>query len=184
LWVHARRSRRPPLSREGASTHRSTSRRARKAFKGAERGAESLSVRPFQSIVESIQNGDDLGATELRIGLRSRRGQRIELIVHNGARISLLHVGAMVPTCDPLAGEHIYDKLGTNSLGAPAGADISRWEANGLTELDISKLIRSRSRLGNPRMPSAAPTAKVSSPRAQTGTAQHGRARLPAPSSS
>lgn len=64
--------------------------------RGSERGAESLSARPFQGIVESIQNGDDLGATELRVGLRVRRRRTELLIVHNGSPISLLHVGAMV----------------------------------------------------------------------------------------
>ncbi len=64
--------------------------------RGSERGAESLSARPFQGIVESIQNGDDLGATELRVALRVNEKRRELLIVHNGAPISLEHVGAMV----------------------------------------------------------------------------------------
>lgn len=64
--------------------------------RGSERGAESLSARPFQGIVESIQNGDDLGATELRVALRLKKRRREVLIVHNGAPISLEHVGAMV----------------------------------------------------------------------------------------
>lgn len=64
--------------------------------RGSERGAESLSAQPFQGVLESIQNGDDLGATELRVALR-KRGRRGELlVVHNGAPVSLLHVGAMV----------------------------------------------------------------------------------------
>ena len=63
---------------------------------GSERGAESLSARPFQGIMESVQNADDLGATELRVALRVC-GQRHELLIaHNGAPISLRHVGAMV----------------------------------------------------------------------------------------
>src|SRR6266571_6377232 len=64
--------------------------------RGSERGAESLSARPFQGIVESIQNGDDLAATELRVALRGGLRRRDLLVVHNGAPISLLHVGAMV----------------------------------------------------------------------------------------
>lgn len=64
--------------------------------RGSERGAESLSARPFQGIVESIQNGDDLGATELRVALRVKGSRRELLIVHNGTPISLAHVGAMV----------------------------------------------------------------------------------------
>ena len=64
--------------------------------RGSEKGAESLSARPFQGIVESIQNGDDLDASELRLALRLN-GPRLELlIVHNGAPISLVHVAAMV----------------------------------------------------------------------------------------
>src|SRR5687768_18593684 len=47
--------------------------------RGSERGAESLSARPFQGILESIQNGDDLGAKELRIAIR-RRGRKRELL--------------------------------------------------------------------------------------------------------
>jgi hypothetical protein len=64
--------------------------------RGSERGAESLSARPFQGILESLQNGDDLGATELRVGVRRNGSQRELLVVHNGDPISLLHVGAMV----------------------------------------------------------------------------------------
>ncbi len=52
--------------------------------RGSERDAESLSARPFQGIVESIQNGDDLGATELRVALRVK-GSRRELLIASGA---------------------------------------------------------------------------------------------------
>jgi hypothetical protein len=64
--------------------------------RGSEKGAESLSARPFQGIVESIQNGDDLDASELRLALRLNGPGRELLIVHNGAPISLVHVAAMV----------------------------------------------------------------------------------------
>lgn len=64
--------------------------------RGAERGAESLSARPFQGIVEAIQNGDDLGASELRLALRLNGERRELLIVHDGAPISLVHVAAMM----------------------------------------------------------------------------------------
>jgi hypothetical protein len=64
--------------------------------RGSERGAESLSARPFQGIVESIQNGDDLDASELRLALRLNGERRELLIVHNGAPISLVHVAAMM----------------------------------------------------------------------------------------
>lgn len=63
---------------------------------GSERGAESLSARRFQGIVESIQNADDLAATELRVAVRSEGEQRQLLIAHDGDPISLRHVGAMV----------------------------------------------------------------------------------------
>src|SRR4051794_30169613 len=56
--------------------------------RGSERGAESLSARPFQGVLESLQNGDDLGATELRVGLRRKGPQKDLLIVHNGDSIS------------------------------------------------------------------------------------------------
>lgn len=64
--------------------------------RGSERGAESLSARPFQGVLESLQNADDLGATDLRIGLRRKGRHRELLIVHNGDPITLFHVGAMV----------------------------------------------------------------------------------------
>src|SRR3954468_4020430 len=57
--------------------------------RGSERGAESLSARPFQGVLESLQNGDDLGATELRVGIRRKRSQRELLVVHDGDPISL-----------------------------------------------------------------------------------------------
>ena len=64
--------------------------------RGSEKGAESLSARPFQGIVESIQNGDDLDASELRLALRLNGSRRELLIVHNGAPVSLIHIAAMV----------------------------------------------------------------------------------------
>ena len=64
--------------------------------RGSEKGAESLSPRPFQGIVESIQNGDDLDASELRLAVRLNGPRRELLIAHNGAPISLVHVAAMV----------------------------------------------------------------------------------------
>ena len=64
--------------------------------RGSEKGAESLSPRPFQGIVESIQNGDDLDASELRLAVRPNGPRRELLIAHNGAPISLVHVAAMV----------------------------------------------------------------------------------------
>jgi hypothetical protein len=39
----------------------------RASLKGAERGASTLSPRPFQGILECLQNADDLGATRLSV---------------------------------------------------------------------------------------------------------------------
>jgi hypothetical protein len=64
------------------------------AIRNAETAAASLSPRTFQGILECLQNADDLGATELRVALRT--GTRRELlIVHNGAAVSLANVAAM-----------------------------------------------------------------------------------------
>jgi hypothetical protein len=48
----------------------------RASQKGSERGAESLSAQPFQGLLESLQNADDLGAGELRIAVRDQGGRR------------------------------------------------------------------------------------------------------------
>jgi len=64
--------------------------------RGSEQGAESLSSRHFQGILESLQNADDLRATELRIAIRLRGSSRELLIVHNGEPITLEHLAAMV----------------------------------------------------------------------------------------
>jgi hypothetical protein len=93
--------------------------------RGSERGAESLSARPFQGIVESIQNGDDQGASEFRVALRQKRRRRELLIVHNGPPISLVHVGAMIlpwvstKIDDPLASGRFG--IGQNTLRALGG---------------------------------------------------------------
>ena len=62
---------------------------------GAEVGAGMLSPRPFQGLSESLQNADDLGASELRVLLR-HHPRRDLLLIHNGEPVSLAHVGAMV----------------------------------------------------------------------------------------
>jgi hypothetical protein len=63
---------------------------------GASRGAASLSPRPFQGIVEALQNADDLAANELRVAVRKRGRTRELLMAHDGDRVRLDHVGAMV----------------------------------------------------------------------------------------
>jgi hypothetical protein len=67
----------------------------RASQRGAEVGASMLSPRPFQGLSEALQNADDLGASELRIGLRHSPRQEL-LIIHNGKPVSLAHLGAMV----------------------------------------------------------------------------------------
>jgi hypothetical protein len=97
--------------------------------RGSERGAESLSARPFQGIVESIQNGDDLDASELRLALRLN-GERHELlIVHDGAPISQVHVAAMMlpwvttKTDDPReSGKFGIGQKTLRALGGPIDA--------------------------------------------------------------
>lgn len=97
--------------------------------RGSERGAESLSARPFQGIVESIQNADDLAATELRVAIRADGDRRELLIAHNGTPISLRHVGAMVlpwvstKVDDPLAsGRFGIGQKTLRALGGPIEA--------------------------------------------------------------
>ena len=100
--------------------------------RGSERGAESLSARPFQGIIESIQNGDDLRARELLVAVRKKGRRRELLIVHNGAPISLPHVGAMVlpwvstKADDPYASGRFGSGQKTlRALGGPIAAHCS-----------------------------------------------------------
>ncbi len=60
--------------------------------RGAERGAESLTARPYQGLLEQMQNADDLGATALRIGIQ---GDDL-LLAHDGQRVKVAHVVAML----------------------------------------------------------------------------------------
>jgi hypothetical protein len=67
----------------------------RASREGSERGAESLSPRPYQGILESLQNADDVGATALR--LQVVRGDPSELLIaHDGSPVDLGHAGAML----------------------------------------------------------------------------------------
>lgn len=93
--------------------------------RGSERGAETLSARPFQGILESLQNSDDLGAQEVRLAIRQRGRRRELLIVHDGFPMSLPHVGAMVlpwvttKADDPLASGRFG--IGQKTLAALGG---------------------------------------------------------------
>ena len=67
----------------------------RASMRGAGKGASTLSPRPFQGLVECLQNADDLGAASLRLAYR--RSPRPELlIVHDGSPVTLANVGAML----------------------------------------------------------------------------------------
>lgn len=62
---------------------------------GANKGASTLSPRPFQGLVECLQNADDLGATVLHVAYRAEPRPDL-LIVHDGAPVTLANVGAML----------------------------------------------------------------------------------------
>lgn len=97
----------------------------RASMRGADRGASTLSPRPFQGIVECLQNADDLGATALQVAYRN--GPRPELlIVHDGLPVTLANVGAMLlpwlstKDADPdAAGRFGIGQRTLNSLGGP-----------------------------------------------------------------
>jgi hypothetical protein len=88
-WANAALGRFAELIQEQRAIFRASQR-------GAARGGKNLSPRQFQGVVEALQNADDLASTEMRIAVH-RRGRRRELlIVHDGDRVRLDHVGAMV----------------------------------------------------------------------------------------
>jgi hypothetical protein len=97
----------------------------RASMRGADKGASTLSPRPFQGIVECLQNADDLGATALQVAYRD--GPRPELlIVHDGSPVTLANVGAMLlpwlstKDADPdAAGRFGIGQRTLNSLGGP-----------------------------------------------------------------
>lgn len=62
---------------------------------GSERGAESLSPRPYQGVLESLQNADDVRATELRLTVM-RGDPDVMLLGHDGEAVDLGHAGAML----------------------------------------------------------------------------------------
>lgn len=67
----------------------------RASLKGAGKGASTLSPRPFQGIVECLQNADDLGASRLCVAYRATPHPEL-LIVHDGSPVTLANVGAML----------------------------------------------------------------------------------------
>lgn len=98
---------------------------------GANRGASTLSPRPFQGLVECLQNADDLGATVLNVAYRA--GPRPDLlIVHDGAPVTLANVGAMLlpwlSTKDDdsdASGRFGIGQQTLNSLGGPIALHAS-----------------------------------------------------------
>ncbi|PHS19332.1 MAG: hypothetical protein COA78_00330 [Blastopirellula sp.] len=103
----------------------------RASKEGANKGAGTLSPRPFQGLVECLQNADDLGATVLHVAYRA--GPRPDLlIVHNGAPVTLANVGAMLlpwlSTKDADAdasGRFGIGQQTLNSLGSPIALHAS-----------------------------------------------------------
>jgi hypothetical protein len=97
----------------------------RASMRGADKGASTLTPRPFQGIVECLQNADDLGATALQVAYRD--GPRPELlIVHDGSPVTLANVGAMLlpwlstKDADPdAAGRFGIGQRTLNALGGP-----------------------------------------------------------------
>jgi hypothetical protein len=89
--------------------------------RGADRGAESLTARPFQGILEQLQNADDLAASELRLAVL---GDNL-LLVHDGNRVRLAHVVAMLmpwlttKADDPIASGRFG--IGQRTLGILGG---------------------------------------------------------------
>jgi hypothetical protein len=101
----------------------------RASREGAQRGAETLSARPFQGILEVLQNADDVQATEVRLAFRENSGRTELLIVHDGTPLSLTDVTAMtVPwvttkTNDPaLSGRFGIGQMTLLALGRPIDA--------------------------------------------------------------
>ena len=67
----------------------------RASLKRADKGASTLSPRPFQGILECLQNADDLKARRLSVAYREHA--RPELIIaHDGECVTLANVGAML----------------------------------------------------------------------------------------
>jgi hypothetical protein len=97
----------------------------RASMKGADRGASTLSPRPFQGIVECLQNADDLGASRLSVIFRKTDKPEL-LIVHDGSPVTLANVGAMLlpwlstkDTDSDAAGRFGIGQKTLSSLGSP-----------------------------------------------------------------
>jgi hypothetical protein len=89
IWANASVEHMAELIRGQRTIFRASQQRSR-------RGARGQSPRPFQGLLEALQNADDLSAKELRVAIRSQGRKRELLLVHDGHRVQLHHVGAMV----------------------------------------------------------------------------------------
>lgn len=65
-------------------------------LEGGSHGARELNVDAAQGLREIVQNADDLGASEVRFGIQTVKGQVQLLIVHDGACVELKHVLPMI----------------------------------------------------------------------------------------
>ena len=96
----------------------------RASMRGADRGASTLSPRPFQGLIECLQNADDLGASTLHIAYGSKPHPEL-LIVHDGAPVTFANVGAMLlpwlSTKDADADASGRFGIGQRTLGALGG---------------------------------------------------------------
>jgi hypothetical protein len=62
---------------------------------GAKQGAEALNVEAFHGIVEVVQNAEDQGAREVRLGIAEDGPDQVLLLVHNGSPVELHQLVAM-----------------------------------------------------------------------------------------
>ena len=67
----------------------------RDLVEGAKQGAEALNVEAFHGVAEVIQNAEDQGATEMRIGISREGPHQFLLLVHNGAAVEFRQLVAM-----------------------------------------------------------------------------------------
>jgi hypothetical protein len=64
-------------------------------IEGARQGAEALNVETFHGVIEVVQNAEDQGASEVRLGLAAAGNERYLLLVHDGAPVEFRQLVAM-----------------------------------------------------------------------------------------
>ena len=95
----------------------------RASMKGAGKGASTLSPRPFQGLVECLQEQGQLRASSLRVAYREVPVPEL-LIVHDGSPVTLANVGAMLlpwlstKDGDPEASGRLASDSGRSALSA------------------------------------------------------------------